>query len=143
MSLIHQPSLFMAVIAILWRIWKSRNWLVFEGKPFGFSTPMCQIHQQYEEWMRLTVDRAPRVVASVSQHLPHPLGPCGLFGVVCRWDGATREGSHSAGGMVVLDSDDRVLMAKGVQFYSIDDPLVVEVLALSGGSAMVSCSWVF
>ncbi|CAL1395838.1 unnamed protein product [Linum trigynum] len=34
LGLIHQPSVVMAVVAILWRIWRSRNWVVFEGKQF-------------------------------------------------------------------------------------------------------------
>ncbi|CAL1362037.1 unnamed protein product [Linum trigynum] len=46
--LIHQPSVVMAVVAVLWRIWRSRNWVVFEGKQFGILAPMRQFHQQYE-----------------------------------------------------------------------------------------------
>ncbi|CAL1401916.1 unnamed protein product [Linum trigynum] len=51
-------------------------------------------------------------------------------GVVCLWDGATRKGSHSAGGMVLRSLSGGVLMAKGIQFPGIDDPTVVELLVL-------------
>ncbi|CAL1401360.1 unnamed protein product [Linum trigynum] len=57
MALVHQAQLFMAVVAVLWRIWRSRNWVVFEGKQFGFPALMRQFHQQYEEWVRLPVDK--------------------------------------------------------------------------------------
>ncbi|CAL1376453.1 unnamed protein product [Linum trigynum] len=32
MLLLAQPNLFLAVVPLLWRIWRSRNWVVFEGK---------------------------------------------------------------------------------------------------------------
>ncbi|CAL1397676.1 unnamed protein product [Linum trigynum] len=46
------------------------------------------------------------------------------------WDWATRRGSHSAGGMVLFDPGWTLLRAKGVQFAQIEEPLVVELLAL-------------
>ncbi|CAL1385231.1 unnamed protein product [Linum trigynum] len=46
------------------------------------------------------------------------------------WDGATRSGSHSAGGLVLMTPARDILMAKGVQFPWFDDPLVVELIAL-------------
>ncbi|CAL1362297.1 unnamed protein product [Linum trigynum] len=42
--IIHQSPLFMVVAAVLWRIWRSRNWVVFEGKQFGFPALMRQYH---------------------------------------------------------------------------------------------------
>ncbi|CAL1393497.1 unnamed protein product [Linum trigynum] len=50
--------------------------------------------------------------------------------VVCMWDGATRSGSHAAGGMVLITPAKVILLAKGVQFHSIDDPMVVELLLM-------------
>ncbi|CAL1391415.1 unnamed protein product [Linum trigynum] len=58
----------------------------------------------------------------------HP-APQGDAGLVCRWNGATKSGSHSAGGMV-LSSEGGVLRAAGVQFSVIDDPVIAELLAL-------------
>ncbi|CAL1372154.1 unnamed protein product [Linum trigynum] len=50
--------------------------------------------------------------------------------LVCIWDGATKGGSHSAGGMVLFDSPRTLLLARGVQFAQMDDPAVVELLVL-------------
>ncbi|CAL1392405.1 unnamed protein product [Linum trigynum] len=79
---------------------------------------MRQLHQQYEEWVGLSLSPVPMWTA------PEP----GLSSsvddsrVICMWDGATRRGSHSAGGMVIMNPERAILMAKGVQFQSIDDP---------------------
>ncbi|CAL1401222.1 unnamed protein product [Linum trigynum] len=98
LDLINQPSVLMAVIAILWRIWRSRNWVVFEGKQFDFPALMRQYSQQYEEWVGLPVDRGP------PSRVSPPTQPAlvGEGTLVCMWDGATRRGSHSSGGFVVL-----------------------------------------
>ncbi|CAL1413116.1 unnamed protein product [Linum trigynum] len=110
----------------VWRIWKSRNWVVFEGKQFRFLALMRQFHQQCEEWERVPTDRM-----DLGQ-LPTVHSPGLLAGssLVCMWDGATRAGSHSVGEMVLLDSHREVLRVQGVQFRAIDDPLVVEALVL-------------
>ncbi|CAL1383817.1 unnamed protein product [Linum trigynum] len=127
MALIHQPQLFMAVVAILWRIWRSRNWVVFEGKQFGFPTLLRQFHQQYEEWVRLPVDRVLQSPAPVGGSTR--LGDKG-GGVVCMWDGAVRPDSHSAGGIVLFSPAREVLMVKGVHFPLLGDPMTVELLVL-------------
>ncbi|CAL1401342.1 unnamed protein product [Linum trigynum] len=126
MALLTQPPVLMSVVAILWRIWRSRNWVVFEGKQFGFPGLLRQYNQQYEEWVGLPVDRHPRsAVAPISQPVL-----AGGDRMVCMWDGATRRGSHAAGGFVLLTPNREVLMAGGVQFPGIDDPKVIEALAL-------------
>ncbi|CAL1376121.1 unnamed protein product [Linum trigynum] len=125
-SLLSQPPLFMAVVAILWRIWRSRNWVVFEGKQFGLLALMRQFHQQYEEWVPLPVEPSPRSSFPVSQHQ----SPVAAGSTVCMWDGATKSGSHSAGGIVILSPARDVLFVKGTQFLWIDDLLVVELLML-------------
>ncbi|CAL1402070.1 unnamed protein product [Linum trigynum] len=51
-------------------------------------------------------------------------------GIVCQWDGATRKGSHSAGGWVLLAPTGDVLLASGVQFPGIDESAVVELFVL-------------
>ncbi|CAL1383175.1 unnamed protein product [Linum trigynum] len=116
----------MVVVAILWRIWRSRNWVVFEGKQFDFPALMRQYSQQYEEWVGLPVDRGP------PPRVSPPTQPAlvGEGTLVCMWDGATRRGSHSAGGFVVLSPTRAILVAEGIQFPGIDDAMVAEVLVL-------------
>ncbi|CAL1400038.1 unnamed protein product [Linum trigynum] len=74
----------------------------------------------------LSVGQAPQASLPVVQQL----GPVGPNMVVCMWDGATRSGSHSVGGMVILNPARDILLAKGIQFSVIDDPVVVELLVL-------------
>ncbi|CAL1384739.1 unnamed protein product [Linum trigynum] len=126
MAIVHKSDLWLAVVAVLWRIWKSRNWVVFEGKQFGFPALMRQYHQQLAEWARLPADPGMGPV----NPCPSRLNPVRSTSIVCMWDGATRRGSHSAGGIVVMTSAREILGVVGVQFQCIDDPLVVEVLAL-------------
>ncbi|CAL1414621.1 unnamed protein product [Linum trigynum] len=116
----------MAVVAVLWRIWRSRNWVVFEGKQFGIPALMRQFHQQYEEWLALPADGRP-MVRSLVVPAEAAVGDSRL---ICRWDGATKSGSHSAGGMVLLTPDRMLLLAKGVRFPSLDAPAMVELLTL-------------
>ncbi|CAL1356986.1 unnamed protein product [Linum trigynum] len=126
LAVIPQPDLLFAVVAVLWRIWRSRNWVVFEGKQFGFPALMRQYNQQLDEWVRLPTDP----IMAMGTPVPAFLNPVPPTAVICMWDGATRHGSHSAGGMVIMTSAREILRVKGVQFQCIDDPLVVEVLAL-------------
>ncbi|CAL1405070.1 unnamed protein product [Linum trigynum] len=124
----------MAVVAILWRIWRSRNWVVFEEKQFGIQVLMRQFVQQYEEWIRLPA-------RSISQGPPPSSDRANTDSdprMICRWDGATRRGSHSAGGMVLVYPTGGISLAAGVQFPVIDDPMVVELLVLR--EAVIWCS---
>ncbi|CAL1389956.1 unnamed protein product [Linum trigynum] len=127
LALIHQPTLFLAVVAILWRISRSRNWVVFECKQYSVAALMRQFLQQYEEWVRLPVDTPG--MAPVVPETDFPTQE-GVPGLICGWDGATRRGSHSAGGVVLMGPNREIHMANGFQFPVIDDPLVVELLAL-------------
>ncbi|CAL1387380.1 unnamed protein product [Linum trigynum] len=133
LALIPRPDLVMAVIAILWRIWRSRNWVVFEGKQYTIPVLMRQYNQQYEEWVRVPGGQIPPAVCPRVQQ-PVPVDPCVP---VCMWDGATRSGSHAAGGMVILTPAREILWIKGVQFPGVDDPAVAELLVLR--EAMVWC----
>ncbi|CAL1398789.1 unnamed protein product [Linum trigynum] len=134
MALINQPTVFMAVVAILWRIWRSRNWVVFEGKQFDIPVLMRQFVQQYEEWVRLPRDR----VCRPPQPDQGQLISDGPPRMVCRWDGATRRGSHSAGGVVLFSQTGEVGMVRGIQLPGIDSPQLVELLALR--EAVIWCS---
>ncbi|CAL1408915.1 unnamed protein product [Linum trigynum] len=129
LSLLHQPTLLMAVVAVLWRIWRSRNWVVFEGKQFGFPALMRQFHQQYEEWVRLPKDRISREVPPVPNG-GQSRGIARTGSLVCMWDGAVRRGSHAAGGAVLLTPTRDVWLVKGIHIPCMDDPMVVELLVL-------------
>ncbi|CAL1400552.1 unnamed protein product [Linum trigynum] len=126
MLLIHQPQLFMAVVAVLWRNLQSQNWAVFEGKQFEVPYLMRQCHQQYQEWVTLPVD----YVLQSSIPLAHSLGGVNPDSIVCMWDVATKSASLSAYGMVIRSQDGEILLAKGVRFVEIDDLMVVELLVL-------------
>ncbi|CAL1355890.1 unnamed protein product [Linum trigynum] len=116
----------MAVVAVLWRIWRSRNWVVFEGKQFGVPVLLRQFHQQVEEWVHLPVESVSRSVPP----LPRTSGSALADAVVCQWDGATSHRTHSAGGFVLFNSTGDVLFVQGIQFPGVQDPAVVELLAL-------------
>ncbi|CAL1377780.1 unnamed protein product [Linum trigynum] len=113
----------MAVTAVLWRIWRSRNWVVFEGKQFGIPALMRQYHQQYQEWIGLLVSRSQGGPVPPEVEIPH----CPM---ICLWDGATMAASHSVGGMFVKNHLGDVLIARGFQFAGIEYPLIAEALAL-------------
>ncbi|CAL1399702.1 unnamed protein product [Linum trigynum] len=126
LAIVTDPPQVMAVVAVLWRIWKSRNWVVFDGKQFGILSLLRQYHQQLREWTSL-----PRDVVAGAQAGVTPLGSSARqASLICRWDDAVQRGSHSAGGMVMLGLDGVVVGAIGVCFPGIDDPLLVELLAL-------------
>ncbi|CAL1374528.1 unnamed protein product [Linum trigynum] len=92
---------------------------------------MRQFQQQYEEWVRLSVDRVPTASPpGVGLYGAHHLGPVGADKIICMWDGAVRRGSHSAGGVVLFTPNRAVWLVKGIHFPCLDDPLVVELLVL-------------
>ncbi|CAL1393469.1 unnamed protein product [Linum trigynum] len=96
---------------------------------------MRQYHKQYHEWICLPTSRVQRVPPAVNQIAGDTAPPCPF---VCRWDGAVKFASHSAGGMVVMDQPGMVLMAKGFHFAGIDNPLLAEILSL--WEAILWCS---
>ncbi|CAL1395295.1 unnamed protein product [Linum trigynum] len=122
LSLVTQHSLFMAVVVVLCRIWRSRNWVVFDGKQFSIPALMRQFNQRLQEWVTLSVDT---LVQSASPSI-NSIGPGGSTLAICMWDGTTCRGSHSAGKMVILGPDREVLSVAGIQIPLIDDPMVVE-----------------
>ncbi|CAL1397577.1 unnamed protein product [Linum trigynum] len=83
--------------------------------------------------MRLLVDQV--------QHLCMPsvsfASTAVLQTVTCQWDGATKAGLHAAGGIVINDLFGNVILARGIQFPYMDDPLVAEMLVLR--EAVVWC----
>ncbi|CAL1354012.1 unnamed protein product [Linum trigynum] len=123
---VQNPALVMSVVAVLWQIWRSRNWVVFEGKQFGIVALMRQFHQQVQEWSSLPRDQNDQLVRPPSPIVRY----AGDATAICMWDGAVRLGSHAAGGMVILNYDRAVILAKGVHFSFLGDPMVVEALVL-------------
>ncbi|CAL1410178.1 unnamed protein product [Linum trigynum] len=88
---------------------------------------MRQYHQQVGEWLSLPND--PRL-PSLSPPSTSATGLGAAGGPVCRWDGAVRLGSHSAGGFVLLNEAGAIIWAAGVQFPLLEDPMVAEILTL-------------
>ncbi|CAL1360054.1 unnamed protein product [Linum trigynum] len=86
---------------------------------------MQQYHLQYHEWISLPVDRSRGPPIPIPPVVDHPDNP-----ITCMWDGATRSASHSADNMVVKSQTGGNLMARGLQFRGIYDPLDAEALAL-------------
>ncbi|CAL1357242.1 unnamed protein product [Linum trigynum] len=87
---------------------------------------MRQYHQQLHEWVSLPKDRL-----DLNQHpLQQSLDLGGSFSVICMWDGAVCADSHSTGGLILKDERDFVVFVLGLFFEVMDDPLVVETIAL-------------
>ncbi|CAL1384042.1 unnamed protein product [Linum trigynum] len=126
LAVVHSPALVMSIVAILWRIWRSRNWVVFEGKQFAIPALMRQFHQQVQEWLSLPRDQTVQIDPTPAPTIMFD----GADTAICMWDGAVRLGSHAAEGMVILNSERAVILAKGVHFPFLSDPLMVEALAL-------------
>ncbi|CAL1389879.1 unnamed protein product [Linum trigynum] len=94
---------------------------------------MRQFTQQYQEWTNLSVDGVQH------QGCPQALDliPGSHNSLICRCDGTTKLGSHSARGIVLLNHEGEILLARGLQLAIIDDRLVVKLLVL--GESMIWC----
>ncbi|CAL1406384.1 unnamed protein product [Linum trigynum] len=120
-----QRAEIMALVALLWRIWKSRNWVSFEGKLILIPQLMRQYHQQLHERVSLPEDR----LAPDRHPLQHNLEVVDLTYVVM-WDEAVRADSHSVGGLIIKDGGGPVLLARGMVFEDVVNPLVVDTIVL-------------
>ncbi|CAL1406331.1 unnamed protein product [Linum trigynum] len=115
----------MALVVLLWRIWKSRNWAAFEGKQFLIPQLMRQYHQQLHKWVSIPDDRLVQDQVPLQRNLGE-VGPS----IVCIWDGAVCVGSHSAGGLILKDDGGSVVLARDMVFKNIVEPLLVETIVL-------------
>ncbi|CAL1377793.1 unnamed protein product [Linum trigynum] len=121
------------LVALLWRIWKSRNWVVFDHVQYAIPRLVRQYESQVREWLavvqpaqrqqesgrlggEMTGGGWPRQVPDVIQYS-------------CFVDGAVAPGSHGAGGLVVRDAMGSVCFVKGFSYAGLVDPFLVELIA--------------
>ncbi|CAN1226181.1 LINE-1 retrotransposable element ORF2 protein [Linum grandiflorum] len=118
-----------------WRLWKSRNTVVFEAFQYSIDTLRRQFHHQwtesYNSFQRLTpIDNQPQT--------GHPTVPSAPLHGQPMWtisvDAATRTSpqnlDYGATGFVVKNKDGLLQSATGQVFPYIHDPLVLELLAI-------------
>ncbi|CAL1375609.1 unnamed protein product [Linum trigynum] len=118
-------------VALLWRIWKSRNWVVFDQVQFGMSTLVRQFEEQVREWLAL-IESGNYKQVQEQQGRGESGGVKGLQPAMpycCFVDGAVLDGSHGAGGMVVYDGLGRVCFVQGFRYAGLVDPFLVELVA--------------
>ncbi|CAN1146274.1 hypothetical protein LINPERHAP2_LOCUS15157, partial [Linum perenne] len=124
----HRPLEGPRWVIAWWRLWKSRNWVVFEKFQSSFPAP----HRQFS----LDIDN----LSLLSAVLPPPPLPRPTRSTV--WspppyprlkinvDGALSDGLGGASGLVVRDSVGGLLFATGISYPGITNPFLVELLAV-------------
>ncbi|CAL1408963.1 unnamed protein product [Linum trigynum] len=116
-----------AFVALLWRIWKSRNWVVFDHVQYSVSTLVRQYEAQVREWLAsMQPSQDQRMPGQVSRGLAE-VGRVLSFS--CFVDGAAAPGSHGEGGLVVRDAMGRVCFVQGFYYAGLVDPFIVELMA--------------
>ncbi|CAN0911700.1 Putative ribonuclease H protein At1g65750 [Linum grandiflorum] len=133
-----QPTLAPIWVIAWWRIWKSRNWVVFEHTQWLPIPLYRQFRRQVAELPALFppiphTPHAPPTLCptSFSSWLP-PIYPRFKINV----DGAVRSGSGGATGWVLRDSTGAIMHAVGTPYPGICNPLVLELLAVRD-----ACLW--
>ncbi|CAL1361463.1 unnamed protein product [Linum trigynum] len=126
------------IVFILWRLWKGRCWSVHEGIQYLPSALFRQFQRQVGEWRTLgpnssiqplggTVSAAPGPSRTPGNAPTTPSSPS-LINV---WfDGATKGGHGGSIGFVGYHTAGNVLFAFGKFYEGIQDPFLMECLAL-------------
>ncbi|CAL1400672.1 unnamed protein product [Linum trigynum] len=120
----------MRFVSLLWRVWKSHNWVVFEGCQYQREVLRNQWVTPVEEWKRM---RSVEEDRHQGRRQVAPLAPLRFpQGVswVCSFDGAVREASHSAVGIVLQGPYGVVVRALGKGLADLTDPMLVELMAI-------------
>ncbi|CAL1383383.1 unnamed protein product [Linum trigynum] len=118
------------MVALLWRIWKSRNWVVFEHIQYDLTCLVRQFEMQVREWMAFVQpEQVPVLQRRISSGGRGPVQLHLALPFSCYVDGAVAPGSHGAGGLVIRDGMGRVCMVKGFYYAGIVDPFLVELVA--------------
>ncbi|CAL1352889.1 unnamed protein product [Linum trigynum] len=115
------------IVCLLWRIWKSRNKVVFENTQPHVRSLARQFSFQVREVLSSCLPAPPaqpRVTASPSQ--PWECPPEDVLKI--NFDAAVHASGCSSG-LVVRGSDGHVLLASGFQHPRISDPYLAELLA--------------
>ncbi|CAL1398997.1 unnamed protein product [Linum trigynum] len=120
------------LVCLLWRIWKGRNSVAFEGLQILPSILRQEFLFQVHEWLQVPQDvrrDGDGHARMSSMVLPVGQGDS-VGGIICSFDGAVREGSHAAGGMVLRDAAGMVLVDKGVMYNGLLNPMLTELSTL-------------
>ncbi|CAN1315043.1 Transposon TX1 uncharacterized 149 kDa protein [Linum perenne] len=109
-----------------WRIWKSRNWVVFEK----FQTSILALNRQFT-FDRDKLSLLPLPTAPATALLPRPSFwlPPQHPRLKINVDGAVLPGSGGAVGLVVRDSAGGLLFATGISYPGLTNPFILELLA--------------
>ncbi|CAL1409682.1 unnamed protein product [Linum trigynum] len=127
---VTNEEVIMRLVSLLWRMWKSRNWMVFEGCQYTREVLRNQWMVQVEEWQRGTrIAEARSQTQGVRMPVDPERPPLGVSWV-CSFDGAVSQASHSAVGIVLKGADGVVVSAVGKGWAGVMDPMLVELLAL-------------
>ncbi|CAL1410668.1 unnamed protein product [Linum trigynum] len=120
------------LMCLLWRIWKGRNSVVFEGQQILPSILRQEFLHQVSEWEQLPQGDGNSVgEPSGGRGTDQPTVDAGsVDGVVCSFDGAVHDGSHAAGGVVLREAGGAVFAAQGLMFTGLQDPMLVELSTL-------------
>ncbi|CAL1399998.1 unnamed protein product [Linum trigynum] len=120
-------------VAMLWRIWKSRNWVVFDHVQYAIPRLVQQYESQVKEWLSIV---QPVQVQRDLSRLGGEMGGgsrcsqgLGVVAYSCFVDGAVAPGSHGAGGLVVRDAMGSVCFVQGFSYAGLVDPFLVELVA--------------
>ncbi|CAL1386909.1 unnamed protein product [Linum trigynum] len=129
--------MLMRVLALFCRIWKARNWVVFDSTLFTPVVLLSQFNRQVAEWEAVPLSGITSFPAlgiglggggGVSRGVQDREGAMWVF-----MDGAVRSGSHGAGGWVLEDSSGTLLGVAATLYPDVQDPFLVELLALRDG----------
>ncbi|CAN1758518.1 Putative ribonuclease H protein At1g65750 [Linum perenne] len=133
--LAFQPQLQQVWVMAWWRIWKSRNRVVFEFAQTRLEVLFQQFHSQ---WREHTQVYGPSSIPPPLHSLP-PLptwSPPHSQRLKINVDGATLPGVGGASGWVLRNSSGTVLRAVGTTYPGIEAPFLLELLAVRD-----ACFW--
>ncbi|CAN1335068.1 Putative ribonuclease H protein At1g65750 [Linum perenne] len=124
-----------------WRIWKSRNTVVFEQSHTSLITLKFQFLAHFAELDLVRAkpqSRTPNVMAK----RPPPLMwfPPSPMRIKCNVDGAVKKGTGGAIGLIVRDVSSFLIFAGGKSFNKIEDPFILELLVIREATLWCLCS---
>ncbi|CAN0907795.1 hypothetical protein LINGRAHAP2_LOCUS24991 [Linum grandiflorum] len=125
------------LIYFWWRLWKSRNTVVFESYQHSIDTLRRQFLHQWNEGFNSTerlqhgdetLGTSSRCAAATTRHLP--LDPTWTISVDAATRSSPQDCGYGATGYVVQRAGGFLVSATGQVFRFIQDPLVLEMLAI-------------
>ncbi|CAN1126729.1 Putative ribonuclease H protein At1g65750 [Linum perenne] len=123
-----------------WRIWKSRNNVVFEHTQTSLTKLKFQFLAHFAELdLVKKKPQNPLPCTLFKQPSPSVWFPPRILRIKCNVDGAVRKGLGGAIGLITRDSFSSILCAGGRSFSKIEDPFSLELLAIR--EAIYWCLW--